>query len=72
MAHFVGVTRPGYPLGPRRSLSEGLGEPVGDSGAHHLFVRLPGASRRAAPIWYLVPDSVVRYIDKRRLYSDEA
>jgi nicotinate-nucleotide adenylyltransferase len=26
--------------------------------------------RAGAPIWYLVPDAVVRYVEKRRLYSE--
>jgi nicotinate-nucleotide adenylyltransferase len=67
LAHFVGVTRPGYTL----------------SGAHLpetavSLVEVPAMAisstscreRVAAgrPVWYLVPDGVVQYIDKRRLY----
>lgn len=67
LAHFVGVTRPGYHLD-----------------GHHLpsgsvsLIEVPAMSisstdcrsRVAAgqPVWYLVPDGVVQYIAKRRLY----
>jgi nicotinate-nucleotide adenylyltransferase len=69
LAHFVGVTRPGY-----------------DLDAHHLptgsvsLIEVPAMAisstdcrvRVAAgePVWYLVPDGVVQYISKRRLYMD--
>jgi nicotinate-nucleotide adenylyltransferase len=67
LAHFVGVTRPGFTL----------------SGAHLpadavTLVQVPAMAisstdcrARVAvgkPIWYLVPDGVVQYISKRNLY----
>jgi nicotinate-nucleotide adenylyltransferase len=68
LAHFVGVTRPGYDLND-----------------HHLptgavsLIEVPAMAisstdcraRVAAgePVWYLVPDGVVQYITKRRLYA---
>jgi nicotinate-nucleotide adenylyltransferase len=68
LARFVGVTRPGY-----------------DLSAEHLpvdsvtLVDVPAMAisssdvrdRVAAgqPVWYLVPDGVVQYINKHRLYS---
>jgi len=67
LAHFVGVTRPGFEL----------------SGAHLpkdavSLVEVPAMAisstdcraRVAAgkPVWYLVPDGVVQYIAKRGLY----
>jgi nicotinate-nucleotide adenylyltransferase len=68
LAHFVGVTRPGY-----RLASEHL-----PSGSVSL-VDVPAMAisstdcraRVAAgqPVWYLVPDGVVQYISKRDLYS---
>lgn len=71
LAHFVGVTRPGFPLSdahlPRDTVS---------------LVQVPAMAisstdvreRVAAdkPIWYLVPDGVVQYIFKRRLYRGPA
>ena len=71
LAHFVGVTRPGFEL----------------SGAHLpadavSLVTVPAMAisstdcraRVAAgkPLWYLVPDGVVQYIAKRGLYKDGA
>jgi nicotinate-nucleotide adenylyltransferase len=68
LAHFVGVTRPGHHLSDK-------GFP---DGAVSL-VEVPALaisstdcrSRVAAgePVWYLVPDGVVQYISKRRLYA---
>ena len=70
MAHFVGVTRPGYPLAlddrfPKGSVSL-LEIPALTISSSDCRERVS----RGAPIWYLVPDSVVRYIDKRLLYRD--
>jgi nicotinate-nucleotide adenylyltransferase len=67
LAHFIGVTRPGFPLSdahlPAATVS---------------LVQVPAMAisstdcraRVAAglPVWYLVPDGVVQYIAKRRLY----
>jgi nicotinate-nucleotide adenylyltransferase len=67
LAHFVGVTRPGYQLAdanlPRGAVS---------------LVEVPALAisstdcrdrvRRGMPVWYLVPDGVVQYIAKRGLY----
>jgi nicotinate-nucleotide adenylyltransferase len=68
LAHFVGVTRPGYDLKlddrfphGRVSLLEIPALTISSSDCRERV-------QREAPIWYLVPDSVVRYIDKRRLY----
>ena len=71
LAHFIGVTRPGYTLG-NDHLPEGA----------VTLVEVPAMSisstdcrRRVAagrPVWYLVPDGVVQYISKRRLYRDSA
>jgi nicotinate-nucleotide adenylyltransferase len=70
LAHFVGVTRPGYQLGdadlPRGAVS---------------LVEVPALAisstdcrdrvRRGMPVWYLVPDGVVQYIEKRGLYRGD-
>jgi len=70
-AHFVGVTRPGH-----RLTAGGL--PV----EHVSLLEVPALAisstdcraRVAAdrPIWYLVPDGVVRYIEKHRLYRGQS
>lgn len=68
LAHFVGVTRPGYDLDdhhlPRGAVS--LVE------VPALAISSTGCRARVAaglPVWYLVPDGVVQYISKRGLYS---
>jgi nicotinate-nucleotide adenylyltransferase len=71
MAHFVGCTRPGHHL-----TDPGL--PVGKAS----LVEIPALAisstacrervRRGEPVWYLVPDGIVQYINKRGLYRDPA
>ncbi|MCM2576038.1 nicotinate-nucleotide adenylyltransferase [Streptomyces meridianus] len=69
LAHFIGVTRPGHVLS-----DDGL--PVGKVSLVEvpaLAISSTGCRARVArrdPVWYLVPDGVVRYIDKRGLYRD--
>jgi nicotinate-nucleotide adenylyltransferase len=69
-AHFVGVTRPGYELG-NEHLPEGvvtlIEVPAMAISSTDCRVRV----RDGRPIWYLVPDGVVQYISKRRLYRDD-
>lgn len=69
LAHFIGVSRPGHEL----SLS-------GLSGKHVSLLEVPALAisstdcrsrvSRGHPVWYLVPDGVVQYIAKHRLYTD--
>ncbi len=67
MAHFIGVTRPGH------SLSDS-GFPDGAVSLVEvpaMAISSTGCRSRVAagePVWYLVPDGVVQYIQKRRLY----
>ncbi|MGH6656208.1 MAG: nicotinate-nucleotide adenylyltransferase [Actinocrinis sp.] len=71
LAHFVGCTRPGHPLADP-------GLPVGKAS----LVEIPALAisstacrervRRGEPVWYLVPDGIVQYINKRGLYRDPA
>lgn len=70
LANFVGVTRPGHELDP----------PLGE-GRQITTLEIPAMAisstdirqraSKGAPIWYLVPDGVVQYINKYRLYSPE-
>jgi len=67
MAHFVGVTRPGFELSDDHLPADTV-----------TLVEVPAMAisssacrdRVAAgqPVWYLVPDGVVQYINKRGLY----
>jgi nicotinate-nucleotide adenylyltransferase len=71
LAHFVGCTRPGHTL-----TDPGLP----DGGVSLVEVPALAISstdcrervHREEPIWYLVPDGVVQYISKRRLYQGGA
>lgn len=72
LAHFVGVSRPGY-------------EPVDVTGfpaGAVTLLEVPALAisssdcrarvSRGDPLWYLVPDGVVQYIEKRHLYREGA
>ncbi|MYS25045.1 nicotinate-nucleotide adenylyltransferase [Streptomyces sp. DvalAA-14] len=69
LAHFIGVTRPGHTLSDP-------GFPEGGASLVEvpaLAISSTDCRQRVAkgdPVWYLVPDGVVRYIDKRALYRD--
>jgi nicotinate-nucleotide adenylyltransferase len=68
LAHFVGVTRPGYELGDDH-LPEGS---VSLVEVPAMSISSTDCRRRVEdgrPVWYLVPDGVVQYISKRRLYQ---
>lgn len=75
LARFVGVSRPGYELN-HDHITGVLGELADDA---LTLVEIPALAisstdcrRRAEehrPLWYLMPDGVVQYVSKRRLYS---
>ena len=71
LAHFVGVTRPGYVLSddhlPRDAVSlvDVPAMAISSSACRERVL----AER---PVWYLVPDGVVQYIGKHRLYRGTA
>jgi nicotinate-nucleotide adenylyltransferase len=71
LAHFIGVTRPGYTLDDHH-LPDGS---VSLVEVPAMAISSTACRDRVAlgePIWYLVPDGVVQYIQKRDLYSDRA
>jgi nicotinate-nucleotide adenylyltransferase len=69
LAHFIGCTRPGH----------NLADPGLPDGGMSL-VEVPALSisstecrervQAGEPIWYLVPDGIVQYINKRGLYRE--
>jgi nicotinate-nucleotide adenylyltransferase len=67
LAHFVGVTRPGFELSGDHlpadtvTLVEVPAMAISSSACR---ARVAGGE----PVWYLVPDGVVQYINKRGLY----
>jgi len=77
LASFVGVSRPGYEL--RDDHITGAVGALPDDAL--TLVEIPALAisstdcrRRAEagrPLWYLMPDGVVQYVSKRRLYRDD-
>jgi nicotinate-nucleotide adenylyltransferase len=71
LAHFVGCTRPGFPMD--MSTLKGIPE------ERVTIVEIPALAisstdcrtrhLRGEPVWYLVPDGVVQYISKYSLYA---
>ncbi|MEU4480801.1 nicotinate-nucleotide adenylyltransferase [Micromonospora sp. NPDC023966] len=67
LAHFIGVTRPGFELSDKHLPADSVS-----------LVQVPAMAisstdcrarvARGEPVWYLIPDGVVQYIAKRRLY----
>lgn len=70
LAHFVGVTRPGYELTEdmlpekHRGRVELIDVPAMAISSTDVRLR----SKEYRPVWYLVPDGVVQYIAKYDLY----
>ena len=71
LAHFVGVTRPGF-VADASGLPEGSVTLVEVPALAISSTDVRSRVRRGAPIWYLVPEGVVQYIDKRGLYVGRA
>jgi nicotinate-nucleotide adenylyltransferase len=70
LAHFVGVTRPGFEL----SASHLPADTVTLVEVPAMAISSSDCRARVAagkPVWYLVPDGVVQYIAKRGLYRPD-
>jgi nicotinate-nucleotide adenylyltransferase len=68
LAHFIGVTRPGFPL----SAAHVPADAVSLVQVPAMAISSTDCRARVAagkPVWYLVPEGVVQYIAKRRLYQ---
>ncbi|WP_033437360.1 nicotinate-nucleotide adenylyltransferase [Saccharothrix sp. NRRL B-16314] len=68
LAHFIGVTRPGYELVDTH-LPPGVVSLVEVPAMAISSTAVRARTAAGLPVWYLVPDGVVQYISKRRLYS---
>ena len=69
MANFVGVTRPGFELSNDHLPDDSVAlveVPAMAISSSDCRARVAGGE----PVWYLVPDGVVQYINKRGLYRD--
>lgn len=67
LAHFVGVTRPGFHLSDAHLPAD----TVSLVQVPAMAISSTDCRKRVTsgkPVWYLVPDGVVQYIAKRRLY----
>ena len=74
LAHFVGVSRPGVPLG-QGDISHLPQDKVTLLEVPALAISSTACRERVAerlPLWYLVPDGIVQYIAKRGLYRRES
>jgi nicotinate-nucleotide adenylyltransferase len=68
LAHFIGVTRPGYEPVDVTRFPDGAVTLVAVPALAISSSDLRARVANGHPVWYLVPDGVVQYIDKRRLY----
>ncbi|SDN52983.1 nicotinate-nucleotide adenylyltransferase [Allokutzneria albata] len=68
LAHFIGVTRPGYRLDGDH-LPQGAVSLVEVPAMAISSTNCRDRVRDGLPVWYLVPDGVVQYISKRELYT---
>jgi nicotinate-nucleotide adenylyltransferase len=69
LAHFIGVTRPGFTLTDAHLPADTVSlvqVPAMAISSTDCRVRVAAGK----PIWYLIPDGVVQYIAKRHLYRD--
>jgi nicotinate-nucleotide adenylyltransferase len=67
LAHFIGVTRPGFELSDAHLPAD----TVSLVEVPAMAISSTDCRRRVAaggPVWYMVPDGVVQYIAKRGLY----
>src|SRR3954465_15502930 len=69
LAHFIGVTRPGFHLADAH-LPEGVVSLVEVPALAISSTDCRDRVGRGMPVWYLVPDGVVQYIEKRGLYRE--
>jgi nicotinate-nucleotide adenylyltransferase len=70
LAHFIGVTRPGFTLADAH-VPEGVVSLVEVPALAISSTDCRDRVARGMPVWYLVPDGVVQYIEKRGLYRED-
>lgn len=69
LAHFVGCTRPGHHL-TDPGLPEGRVTLLEVPALAISSTEVRDRVKAGEPVWYLVPDGIVQYINKRHLYVD--
>ena len=70
LAHFVGVSRPGYEPVDASEFPDGAVTVVEVPALAISSSDCRSRVGRGHPVWYLVPDGVVQYIEKRSLYRE--
>lgn len=70
LAHFVGVTRPGHVL-DTTALPPGQVSILEVPALAISSTDVRNRAKTGLPVWYLVPDGVVQYINKHRIYVSE-
>ena len=73
LATFIGVSRPGVPLTPE-DISHLPADKVTLLEVPAMAISSTDCRQRVSdgePVWYLVPDGVVQYINKYELYTDD-
>lgn len=70
MAHFVGVTRPGH-TASLETFPPGAVSMLEVPALAISSTDCRARARAGEPVWYLVPDGVVQYITKHRLYRGD-
>jgi nicotinate-nucleotide adenylyltransferase len=70
LAHFIGVTRPGYTLHDM-NLPDGSVTLMEVPALAISSTDCRSRVESGAPVWYLVPDGVVQYIAKHGLYVEK-
>jgi nicotinate-nucleotide adenylyltransferase len=69
LAHFIGVTRPGYTLNDHH-LPPGAVSLIEVPAMAISSTDCRARTAAGLPVWYLVPDGVVQYISKTGLYGE--
>ncbi len=70
-AHFVAVTRPGHELHLPQNAPEGAIDILEIPALAISSTDIRERAQNHEPVWYLVPDGVVQYINKHKLYAGE-
>jgi len=68
LAHFVGVTRPGYDLALDAAFPPGAVTLVAVPALAISSSDIRSRVAAGRPVYYLLPDGVVQYVEKRHLY----
>ena len=68
-AHFVAVTRPGHDLRLPSTAPAGAIDILEIPALSISSTDIRHRSQKHEPVWYLVPDGVVQYINKHKLYA---